>query len=340
MLIGDVERAAARIGGRAVRTPVRRLSALDAEVGASVVLKDETHQITGAFKFRGALNNMLTLDPAQLRRGVVAASSGNHGRAVARLARDFGIPAVLVLPRDAPEAKLAAVRGHGAEVITYDPHQDDRDAITDGLAGERGLTVLPSSDDPVVAAGHGTVALELFAQVGRLDQLIVPVGGGGLAAGCATVAKALNPRIRMVGVEPASGDDTARSLHAGRRVTIPLPRTLADGLRHRTPGRFTFEVNRTLLDAIAVVTDEEVATAMRFLWDHGRITTEPSGACALAALLAGRTGPAERIGVILSGGNIAAEHFHHIVRRLPTGPTRTGETGAPAPITVADRLGC
>ncbi|MEU4999087.1 threonine/serine dehydratase [Streptomyces sp. NPDC021622] len=321
MLISDVERAAGRIAGRAIRTPVLRLPALDAAVGAKVALKAEMYQHSNAFKFRGALNKMLMLGPASLRRGVVAGSSGNHGRAVAQLAESFGVPALLVLPRDVSELKLAAVRRHGATVVTYDPESDDRDTITAALAAERGLPVLPSSDDPDVAAGHGTVALELFADAGHLDQLIVPVGGGGLAAGCATVAKALNPTIKVIGVEPEDADDTARSLRAGRRVIVPPPRTLADGLRHRTPGRFTFDVNRALLDGIETVSDHEIAGAMGFLWKHDRLVVEPSGACAAAAVLRLRAGaPEERIGVVLSGGNIAVDRFHEII-----GSVRSGE---------------
>nr|UNQ78297.1 hemin transporter [Microbispora sp.] len=318
MLIGDVERAALRLAGKVVRTPVLRLPVLDAAVGASVVLKAETYQHTGAFKYRGALNKLLTLDPALVGRGVVAATSGNHGRAVARLAAERGIQALLVLPSDVPEAKLHAVREHDANIVFYDPLKDDRDTITAELSADRGLVPLPSSDDPDVAAGHGTVALELFAQAGPLDQLLVPVGGGGLAAGCATVAKTLCPDAKVIGVEPVDGDDTAQSLRRGRHVSIAPPRTIADGLRHQTPGRFTFEVNGKLLDGVEVVTDGEMATAMRFLWEHARIMAEPSGACALAALLAGRLRPiGRRIGVVVSGGNITIERFRQIIDAGP-----------------------
>jgi threonine dehydratase len=329
MLIEDVRAAAARLDGRVVRTPVLRLDALDAATGAEVVLKAETRQHTGAFKYRGALNKLLTLPPALRRRGVVAASSGNHGRAVARLAEDFGVPALLVLPRDVPAAKLDAARGHGAEVVFYDPAADDRDAITAALAAERGFTVLASSDDPVVAAGHGTVALELLAQAGPLDRLLVPVGGGGLAAGCAVAAKAADPATEVIGVEPAAGDDTARSLRAGRRVAVAAPSTLADGLRHQVPGRFTFEVNRRLLDGVELVSDAQLATAMRFLWDHGRIVTEPSGACALAALLAAPPVPdGRRIGVVLSGGNISGDRFRQIIASAAPWPVPGGDRPA------------
>ncbi|MET9144618.1 threonine/serine dehydratase [Streptomyces sp. NPDC004042] len=314
MQINEVYRAAERIRGRVVRTPVLTLPEFDTELGAQLFLKAELHQVTGAFKIRGALNKLLSLPPGALRRGVVAASSGNHGRAVATLARGLAVPAVLVLPADAPAAKLDAVRREGARVVLYDPVHDDRDALTAGIAAEEGMSVLPSSDDPVVAAGHGTLALELFATTGPLDRLVLPVGGGGLAAGCATVAKALYPGIEVVGVEPRGGDDTARSLRAGHRVSVRTPDTLADGLRHRTPGRFTFEVNRRLLDSVVTVDDSEIAAAMGELWRHGRLVVEPSGACALAAVRARRPDPAGlRVGVVLSGGNVDEERFHRII---------------------------
>ncbi|WP_262062086.1 threonine/serine dehydratase [Streptomyces sp. STR69] len=314
MQINDVYQAAERIGGRVVRTPVLTLPELDTELGAQIFLKAELHQITGAFKIRGALNKLLTLPPDTLRKGVVAASSGNHGRAVATLARGLAVPAVLVLPADAPAAKIEAVRREGARVVLYDPVRDDRDALTACIAAEEGLQILPSSDDPVVAAGHGTLALELFATTGPLDRLVVPVGGGGLAAGCATVAKTLYPDIEVIGVEPRDGDDTARSLRAGHRVSVPTPDTLADGLRHQSPGRFTFEVNRCLLDTVVTVDDDEIAAGMGELWRHGRLVVEPSGACALAAVLARRPDPAgRRVGVVLSGGNVDEERFHRII---------------------------
>jgi threonine dehydratase len=315
MQISDVQQAADRIRGHVVRTPVLRLPELDSALDAQVFLKAEPYQLTGAFKIRGALNKLLTFSPAELRHGVVAASSGNHGKAVALLARQFSVPAVLVLPQDAPLLKIEAVRREGARVVLYDPVHDDRDAITAALAAETGGRILPSSDDPAVAAGHGTVALELFAATGPLDLLVVPVGGGGLAAGCATVAKALYPDIETIGVEPVGGDDTAQSLRAGQRLTMSAPpQTLADGLRHRTPGRFTFEVNRRLLDQVATVDDDQIAAAMAMAWQHGRLMVEPSGACALAAVLARRPETeGKRIGVVLSGGNVAPDRFHELI---------------------------
>jgi threonine dehydratase len=312
--IDDVRRAADRIAGRVVRTPVLHLPELDAQLGATLHLKAELHQLTGAFKIRGALNKLLSLPPDALRRGVVAASSGNHGQAVALLAQMLTIPAVLVLPQDAPAVKTEAVARRGARIVTYDPARDDRDAITARLAAEEGLAILPSSDDPLVAAGHGTAALELLDEIGTLDRLVVPIGGGGLAAGCATVAKALCPGIEVIGVEPADGDDTARSLRAGHPVRVPTPTTLADGLRHRTPGRFTFDVNRRLVDRVETVSDEEIAAAMGALWTHGRLMAEPSGAVALAAVLARRPEPEGlRIGVMLSGGNVDTDTFRQII---------------------------
>ena len=314
MQINEVYQAAERIRGRVVRTPVLTLPELDAELGTRIFLKAELHQVTGAFKIRGALNKLLTLPPEAIRKGVVAASSGNHGRAVATLARTLGVPAVLVLPADAPAVKIEAVRREGARVVRYDPVRDDRDALTAAIAAEEGMQILPSSDDPAVAAGHGTLALELLDATGPLDRLVVPVGGGGLAAGCATVVKTLCPAIEVIGVEPRGGDDTARSLRAGHRVSVPTPDTLADGLRHQTPGRFTFDVNRRLLDDVVTVAADEIAAGMAELWRHGRLVVEPSGACALAAVLARRPDPAgQRVGVVLSGGNVDEKRFHRIL---------------------------
>lgn len=296
------------------------IPALDEVLGAKVLLKAETEQVTGSFKYRGALNMLLSLSPEEQRNGVVAASSGNHGAAVALLARDLHIPAVLVVPVDAPRVKVAAIREHGAEIRFYQPGHDDRDAITATIADDRGMKILPSSNDPSIVAGNGTVALELLEEAGDLDRLLVPVGGGGLAAGCATVAKALQPSIEVFGVEPTGADDTAISLHEHRHASIRPPRTIADGLRHETPGAFTLAINRRLLDDIDTVSDAQVAQAMAMLWRHGNVVCEPSGACALADVLAhrdrlvppnGREGPA-RIGVVLSGGNVDSDRFREL----------------------------
>ncbi|MFD8152408.1 pyridoxal-phosphate dependent enzyme [Streptomyces sp. NPDC059720] len=306
----DVRDAAARLKGVAHRTPVLRSRTLDALVGAEVHLKCENFQRVGAFKFRGAYNAASRLTPERLSRGIAAYSSGNHAQAVALAARELGTTAVIVMPEDAPPSKRAATEGYGAEVVTYDRYTGDRVALAEALAAERGLTLVPPYEHPHVMAGQGTAALELLEETGELGALLVPVGGGGLMAGSATVAKALYPGIRMIGIEPEAGDDTRRSLEAGRRVTVPVPRTIADGQALHTPGELTFSVNRRLVDAIELVGDDEIRKAMRFAFEHLKIVVEPSGATPLAALLTGRAGPLpRRVGVIVSGGNVDARRF-------------------------------
>jgi len=306
----DVRSAADRIAGVALRTPVLTSRTLDERVGARVFLKAENLQRIGAFKFRGAYNAVSRLSPDQLRRGVAAYSSGNHAQAVALAARIAGTKAVILMPADAPPTKLAATRGYGAEVVTYDRYTQDRTGLATELATERGLTLIPPYDHYDVMAGQGTVALELIEETGPLDALLVPVGGGGLMAGCATAATELSPGIRMIGVEPAAGDDHARSLAAGERVEIDVPRTIADGQAVSAPGELTFAVNRRLVDSFALVTDDEIVAAMAFAFERLKIVLEPSGASALAALLAGRIQPLpERVGVVLSGGNVGLERF-------------------------------
>ncbi|MFC8332212.1 threonine/serine dehydratase, partial [Streptomyces olivaceus] len=237
-------------------------------------------------------------------------SSGNHAQAVALAARELGSTAVIVMPEDAPPAKRAAAAGYGAEIVTYDRYREDRAAIAEALAAERGLALIPPYDHPHVVAGQGTAALELVEETGPLDALIAPVGGGGLIAGCATAVKGLHPATRVVGVEPEAGDDTRRSLEAGRRVTVPVPRTIADGQAVATPGELTFAVNRRLLDGIVLVSDDEIRDAMRFAFERLKTVLEPSGATGLAALLNGRIDPLpRRIGVVLSGGNVDAARF-------------------------------
>ena len=306
----DVRSAADRIAGVAHRTPVLTSRTLDERVGARVFLKAENLQRIGAFKFRGAYNAVSRLSPDQLRYGVAAYSSGNHAQAVALAARIAGTKAVILMPTDAPPTKLAATRGYGAEVVTYDRYAQDRAALAKELATERGLTLIPPYDHYDVMAGQGTVALELIEETGPLDALLVPVGGGGLMAGCATAATALAPGIRMIGVEPAAGNDHARSLAAGERVEIDVPRTIADGQAISTPGELTFAVNRRLVDSFELVADDEIVAAMAFAFERLKIVLEPSGASALAALLAGRIRPLpERVGVVLSGGNVGLDRF-------------------------------
>ncbi|MEJ1199479.1 MULTISPECIES: pyridoxal-phosphate dependent enzyme [unclassified Streptomyces] len=308
--LDDVRSAAARLRGVAHRTPVLRSRTLDALAGAEILLKCENQQRVGAFKFRGAYNAASRLTPEQLSRGIAAYSSGNHAQAVALAARELGTTAVIVMPEDAPPSKRAATAGYGAEIVTYDRYTGDRVAVAETLAAERGLSLIPPYEHPHVIAGQGTAALELVEETGPLDTLIAPVGGGGLIAGSATAVKGLHAGTRVIGVEPEAGDDTKRSLEAGRRVTVPVPRTIADGQALHTPGELTFSLNRRLLDGIVLVGDDEIRDAMRFAFERLKAVLEPSGATPLAALLTGRVGPLTgRVGVILSGGNVDAERF-------------------------------
>ena len=300
--LDSIRDAAARLKGIAHRTPVLRSRTLDALVGAEVHLKCENFQRVGAFKFRGAYNAASRLTPEQLSRGIAA--------------RELGTSAVIVMPEDTPAPKRGATLGYGAEVVTYDRYTEDRVAVGEALAAERSLALIPPYEHPHVLAGQGTAALELLEETGELDALIVPVGGGGLIAGSATAAKGLYPATRVLGVEPEAGDDTKQSLEAGRRVTIPVPRTIADGQAAETPGELTFSVNRRLVDGIALVSDDEIRDAMRFAFERLKIVVEPSGATPLAALLAGRVESLPpRIGVVLSGGNVDADRFARLCGR-------------------------
>ncbi|WP_328334676.1 MULTISPECIES: pyridoxal-phosphate dependent enzyme [unclassified Streptomyces] len=308
--LDDVRDAAAQIKGVAHRTPVLRSRTLDRLVGAEVLLKCENFQRIGAFKFRGAYNAASRLSPEQVAKGIAAYSSGNHAQAVALAAKELGTTAVILMPEDTPQSKLDATAGYGAEIVTYDRYTGDRVAIGEALAADRGLALIPPYEHPHIIAGQGTAALELIEDAGEFDALVVPVGGGGLMAGSATVAKGLRDRIRVIGVEPEAGDDTKRSLEAGRRVSIPVPRTIADGQAADIPGELTFSVNRRLVDGIALVTDDQIRDAMRFAFERLKIVIEPSGATGLAALLAGRVDRLpQRVGVIISGGNIGARRF-------------------------------
>lgn len=310
----DVRAAAASIAGVAHRTPVMRSRTLDELAGHPVYLKCENFQRGGAFKFRGAYNAACQLDPQERARGLVAFSSGNHAQAVALSASLLGTTAVIVMPQDAPRSKLDAVRGYGAEVVTYDRLAEDREVIAAGLAAERGLALIPPYDYRNVIAGQGTAALELLEEVGTLDALVVPIGGGGLAAGTAIIATDIAPGIEVTGVEPESGDDTKRSLEAGRRVAVAPPRTIADGLMHESPGELTFAINKRLLAGVVTVTDGELVDAMRFAFERLKLVIEPSAAGALAALLTGKLGASGRTGVVLSGGNVGADRFTELLR--------------------------
>jgi threonine dehydratase len=296
------------------RTPVLTSRHLDELTGARVFLKAENLQRAGAFKFRGACNAIACLTAGERARGVATVSSGNHAQALALAARLHDLHAVILMPADSPANKLAATRAHGAEVIEFDRYAVDREALLDELVAARGLVPVHPYDDERVMAGQGTVALELLEDVGELDLLLVCVGGGGLIAGCATAAKALQPGLRVVGVEPEAGDDTRRSLRAGERVRIPVPRTIADGQQLPIPGELTFAVIRERVDDVVVASDAEIVAAMRTLFERVKTVAEPSGACALAALLAGRVDARGlRVGVTISGGNVSADRFAELI---------------------------
>jgi threo-3-hydroxy-L-aspartate ammonia-lyase len=309
--IDDVRAAAARIAGHAHRTPLLRSRTLDALVGAPVALKAENLQRAGAFKFRGACNAVAALGSDH----VCAVSSGNHAQALALAARIHGASATILMPADAPASKRAATEGYGAQVIEFDRYTQDREALVRELAAERGLTLVHPYDEPLVMAGQGTVGLELAGDVADLDVVLVPCGGGGLLSGVATAVKALQPSAHVVGVEPQAGDDVARSLRAGERVSVPVPRTIADGQQLTMCGERPWEVIHALVDDVVTVSDEEIVDAMRLLFERMKVVAEPSGACALAALLAGRAAPrgGGSVGVVISGGNVDVARFASLV---------------------------
>lgn len=312
--LGDIYDAARQLEGVAHRTPVITSSTLDELCGARVFLKAENFQRIGAFKFRGAYNVISRLSEAELSRGVAAWSSGNHAQAVSLAARMMGSTATIVMPEDAPASKIEATRGYGAEIAFYDRYTGDREAIGREFAERQGMTLVPPYEHDGIMAGQGTAALELLEEVGELDELRVPVGGGGLMAGSATAAKGLFPGIRMVGVEPEAGNDTKLSLEAGERVKIDVPRTIADGQGAEIPGAMTFEVNRRLVDDIDLVTDAEISEALAFAFDRLKIVLEPSGASALASVMfRGPAEPGRRVGVILSGGNVGLQRFRELM---------------------------
>lgn len=306
----NVLEAAARLRDVAHRTPVLTSRALDAQVGARVFLKCENFQRVGAFKFRGAYNRLAQLDSAQRARGVVTFSSGNHGQGIALAAKLLDVQATIVMPSDAPASKLDAIRGYGAQIVLYTRAEGDREAIARKLARERGAVLVPPYDDARIIAGQGTAALELLQEVGVLDALVVPTGGGGLLSGSAIAAHGFNASIELYGVEPEAGNDFAQSLEAGLRVSIPVPDTIADGMQTQSPGELTFEMAKEHSCRVVTVTDDQLKSAMRFAFERLKIVVEPSGAAALAALLAGKIKRGyARIGAIISGGNIDAARF-------------------------------
>jgi threo-3-hydroxy-L-aspartate ammonia-lyase len=306
LTLDDVRAAAQRLDGRIVRTPVVTAEAWDDATGFRVFFKCENFQRAGAFKLRGALNRLLTLTPEERSRGVIAFSSGNHAQGVALAARVVGTTALIVMPNDAPALKVQATRGYGAEIVVYDRLTEDREAIARRLAAESGRVLVPPYDDERIMAGQGTAALELLQDAPGLDALVTPVGGGGLMAGCSTVARALRPDMAIIGVEADTASDTYLSLLKGERVSIPPPPTIADGIRITTPGALTFPILQSNGVEVVLVTDDEIRSAVRMLALGARIVAEPTGAVGAAAVLTGKLAlsPGARVGVVLSGGNI------------------------------------
>jgi threo-3-hydroxy-L-aspartate ammonia-lyase len=306
----DITAASARLRGVAHRTPVLRSATVDERTGAQVFFKCENFQRMGAFKFRGAYNALSQFTPEQRRGGVIAFSSGNHAQAIALSARLLGMPSVLVMPHDSPAAKLAATRAYqagqdGSEVVLYDRYTEDREAIGQRLAQQRGMTLIPPYDHPHVMAGQGTAAAELLEEVGTLDLLLVCVGGGGLVSGCAVAAHAASPGVRVLGVEPEAGNDTQQSLALGRIVHIDTPKTIADGAQTQHSGKFTFAVIQRLVPEIVTVSDAQLVSTMRFFAERMKMVVEPTGCLGAAALLQGVVqARGQRVGVIISGGNV------------------------------------
>ena len=310
----DIQAAAARIRGVAHRTPVLTSRTLNVMLGCSVFMKAENLQRMGAFKFRGGYNAVNALSDAQRARGVVAFSSGNHAQAVALAAQLHGCQATIVMPHDTPSLKLAATRGYGAEVILYDRYRQDRAAIASALVHERNATLIPPFDYLPVMAGQGTAALELIEDTGPLDALIVCAGGGGFLSGCAVAAKHLLPQIEVFGAEPLRGNDMQQSLRAGKIVSIDVPRTICDGQQTQAVGKHPFEVIQALVSGVLTATDPQVVDAMRFVFERMKLVLEPSGACALAALMIHREQfKGRRVGITLSGGNIGLDRFVALV---------------------------
>ena len=306
----DVRQAAERIRPLARRTPVFTCAGFDARARARVFFKCENLQRGGAFKIRGAANLILSLSADALERGVVTYSSGNHAQAVAIAAKHVGARATIVMPEDAPRAKMEATRAHGATIVTYDRHTEVREQIAAGILERTGATLVPPFDHPMIMAGQGTAALELLDEIGPLDALIAPVGGGGLLSGCATIAKAIHPAIRVFGAEPEGANDTFLSFAAGERVTVPHPDTIADGLRAPQPGALTFPVLQQLAEGVVLVSDDEIRQTVKFLLLRLKLLVEPSGAVPAAAVLFGKLPPGiGSVGVILSGGNVDFEEL-------------------------------
>ncbi|CAD9227310.1 TPA: threo-3-hydroxy-L-aspartate ammonia-lyase [Burkholderia orbicola] len=310
----DVAAAAARLEGHAHRTPVMTSRTIDDALGAQVFFKCENLQRMGAFKFRGAFNALSRFNAEQRRHGVVAFSSGNHAQAVALSARILGIPATIVMPQDAPAAKMAATRGYGGNVVTYDRYTEDREQIGRDLAEKHGLTLVPPYDHPDVIAGQGTAAKELFDEVGPLDAVFTPLGGGGLLSGTALATRALSPHAKLYGVEPEAGNDAQQSFRSGTIVHIDTPRTIADGAQTQHLGNLTFPILRRDVDDILTATDAELVDCMRFFATRMKIVVEPTGCLSFAAVRRMKDAlQGKRVGVVISGGNVDLENFCALV---------------------------
>ncbi|BAX61743.1 MULTISPECIES: threo-3-hydroxy-L-aspartate ammonia-lyase [Burkholderia cepacia complex] len=310
----DVAAAAARLEGHAHRTPVMTSRTIDEALGAHVFFKCENLQRMGAFKFRGAFNALSRFDAEQRRNGVVAFSSGNHAQAIALSARILGIPATIVMPQDAPAAKVAATRGYGGNVVTYDRYTEDREQIGRDLAEQHGLTLIPPYDHPDVIAGQGTAAKELFDEVGPLDAVFTPLGGGGLLSGTALATRALSPHAKLYGVEPEAGNDGQQSFRSGAIVHIDTPRTIADGAQTQHLGNLTFPIIRRDVDDILTATDAELVDCMRFFATRMKIVVEPTGCLSFAAVRRMKDQlQGKRVGVVISGGNVDLENFCALV---------------------------
>lgn len=314
----DVAAAAARIAGHAHRTPVITSRTVDDALGAQVFFKCENLQRMGAFKFRGAFNALSRFDAEQRRRGVVAFSSGNHAQAIALSARMLGIPATIVMPQDAPAAKIAATRGYGATVVTYDRYTEDREQIGRELAERDGLTLIPPYDHPDVIAGQGTAAMELFDEVGPLDAVFTPLGGGGLLSGTALATRALSPNARLYGVEPEAGNDGQQSFRSGAIVHIDTPRTIADGAQTQHLGNITFPIIRRDVDDILTATDEELVECMRLFASRMKIVVEPTGCLSFAGARRMKDElKGKRVGIVISGGNVDLDAFSALLASRP-----------------------
>jgi threonine dehydratase len=310
----DVKAARERISGMAHVTPVLTSRTADAKVGASLFFKAENLQRGGAFKFRGAYNSISALEPAIRSNGVVAFSSGNHAQALAYAAKLFGVSAVIVMPRDTPAMKVAATRGYGAEVVFYDRYTEDREEISRRIASERGATIIPPYDHSDVIAGQGTAALELIEEIGEIDFLVVPLGGGGLLAGSALSAKALAPGCKIIGVEPEAGDDGRQSLRKGEIVRIPVPKSIADGALTTYVGQHNFPILKRDVEDIVTVSDGQLIETMRFFAERMKIIVEPTGCLAAAAVLHGAIAcTGKRVGIVLSGGNVDLKTFNALL---------------------------